>query len=1066
MMEEQVCTTARCSHYADHIQIVSAVQIAWDPRADQNLKGQAFDFVNQLRAEPSAWQPCLSIFTNLPRHPEVVRVYCLEIVNQALQGGFVNEGGMQSVKEELMAYLRDAYKGGGLDRPRDSSMIENKIAQTVTYLFTALYASGWETIFQDLLGLSSSGDASQHDLPEGTMIYLRVVNSVHDEIGDQSLSRSRAEQDRANLLKDLMRQRDIVKIASAWREMLTQWASTNDIIAEAVLRAISKYVSWIDISLIVNQQMLELLFQQLERAQKVGLDPDQEVCRDAAIDVFTEITGKKMKISDKVDMINFLNLNGVASQLIAGPLLTERRFSSQYDTDLAETVAKLVNVTVVDVTRALESEPQSSETWQKAENILQAFLPHLLRFFSDEYDEVCSTVIPGLNDVLSYLRKSAKDGPPSPQRAVMLLPILKAIFAKMRYDDTCSSEDEDEQTDEAEFLDLRKRLDSLQQIIAAADEQLYMDALTALVNETFTNLSKQGLQLNWRDLELALHQMYLFGDLAIKTGGLYNKNKPNSPAAERLVQMMQRMVESGMARYLRTLFNIETDHSLDIRSFIHSATQLQYMEICVRYSTFFDKHTQYITTVLQNFLQLVHHPAVKVKTRSWYLFQRLVRLLRSHVGGIADSIVHSVNDLLPIHAEVPMEADEDESEDFPTSSAEAIFSSQLYLFEAVGCVCGAKSVPADQQARYAESVMQPVFADMQHSLLAARASDQRAILQIHHDIMALGTLARGFSDWVPGSSAVGNAPAEQVQTAFSQVAEATLVALESLKTSFNVRTAARFAFSRLVGVLGARILPQLPRWINGLLTASSSKDEVALFLRLLDQVIFGFKNDISSFLDTLFTGLLQRVFTGLADTPTGTDDEIQLAELKREYLNFLLVILNNDLGSVIVSTTNQPFFDTLIRTIEHFTKDGEDFPTAKMAFQVLGKMCSTWGGPDVVATPGQVNGVSPAPQPALPGLDRFMISRFSPLCWALPATPSFNAKDAQARQVLAEAANLQKVIYAKTGQDYLTYLRTDELRNTGMNDEMINDYLNKLTGLDAKGFRGFFQAFVGRAGGS
>ena len=880
------------------------------------------------------------------------------------------------------------------------------------------------------------------------------------------LSRSRAEQDRANLLKDLMRERDIVKIASAWREMLSQWASTNDTIAEAVLRAISKYVSWIDISLIVNQQMLQLLFQQLERAQKVGLDPDQEVCRDAAIDVFTEITGKKMKVSDKVDMINFLNLNGVASQLIAGPLLTERRFSSQYDTDLAETVAKLVNVTVVDVTRALESEPQSSETWQKAENILQAFLPHLLRFFSDEYDEVCSTVIPGLNDVLSYLRKSAKDGPPSPQRAVMLLPILKAIFAKMRYDDTCASGEEDEQTDEAEFQDLRKRLDSLQQIIAAADEQLYMDALTALVDETFTDLSKQDIQLNWRDLELALHQMYLFGDLAIKTGGLYNKNKPNSPAAERLVQMMQRMVESGIALCLRILLRTETDHSLDIRYFIHPATQLQYMEICVRYSTFFDKHTQYISTVLQNFLQLMHHPVVKVKTRSWYLFQRLVRLLRSHIGSIADSIVQSVNDLLPIRAEVPMEADEDESEDFPTSSAEAIFNSQLYLFEAVGCVCGANSVPADQQARYAESVMQPVFADMEHSLPAARASDQRAILQIHHDIMALGTLARGFSDWVPGSSAVGNAPAEQVQTAFSQVAEATLVALESLKTSFNVRTAARFAFSRLVGVLGARILPQLPRWIDGLLTVSSSKDEVALFLRLLDQVIFGFKNDISSFLDTLFTGLLQRVFTGLADTPTGTDDEIQLAELKREYLNFLLVILNNDLGSVIVSTTNQPFFDTLIRTIEHFTKDGEDFPTAKMAFQVLAKMCSTWGGPDVVATPGQVNGVSPTPQPALPGLDRFMITRFSPLCWALPATPSFNARDAQARQVLAEAANLQKVIYAKTGQDYLTYLRNDELRNTGMNDEMINDYLSKLTGLDAKGFRTFFQAFVGRAGGS
>lgn len=134
-----------------------------------------------------------------------------------------------------------------------------------------------------------------------------------------------------------------------------------------------------------------------------------------------------------------------------------------------------------------------------------------------------------------------------------------------------------------------------------------------------------------------------------------------------------------------------------------------------------------------------------------------------------------------------------------------------------------------------------------------------------------------------------------------QVSEATLVALESLKTSFNVRTAARFAFSRLIGVLGSRILPQLPRWIDGLLTQTSSRDEMALFLRLLDQVIFGFKAEIYSILDALLTPFLQRVFSGIADAPTGTDDEVQLAELKREYLNFLLAVLNNELGAVIIS---------------------------------------------------------------------------------------------------------------------------------------------------------------------
>ena len=523
------------------------MQIAFDynPASDPNLKQQAFEYVNQLRTEPSGWQPCLSIFTKVPRYSNVVRFFSLEIVNNAIEGGTLDEQATNAVKEQLMSYLRKSYGAEESLREREETALENKIAQTITFLFTTCYANQWQSIFDDLLSLTSHNQPGVHDCAEGTVFYLRVVNSIHDEIGDTSLLRSRDEQDRANLLKDLIRERDVQKIAQSWREILTQWGDTSDAIAELSLKAISKWVSWIDIALVVNQQTLELLFKQLSRAQTQPSGQTGEKARDAAIDVFTEITGKKMKLVDKVDMISFLNLENVVEQLIGSPAIGERRGSSGYDTDLAETVAKLVNTTIADIVRALESEPEQSQIWQNAENLLQAFLPHLLRFFSDEYDEVCSTVIPSMNDVLSYLRHAAKEGPPSPQRAVMLLPILEAIFTKMRYDETAEWGDEDDEEDEAEFQDLRKRLDTLQQTIAGADEQLYVDAVTGLVGQTFDNLRTEGSQLDWRDLELALHEMFLFGDLAIRSGGLYQKNKPNSPAAERLVQMMLKMVESG-----------------------------------------------------------------------------------------------------------------------------------------------------------------------------------------------------------------------------------------------------------------------------------------------------------------------------------------------------------------------------------------------------------------------------------------------------------------------------------------------------------------------------------------
>jgi exportin-T len=303
--------------------------------------------------------------------------------------------------------------------------------------------------------------------------------------------------------------------------------------------------------------MLELLYQQLERAQKIDLRTGEEQARDAAIDVFTETVAKKMPSADKVNMITFLNLENVISQLVACPPLSDSK-ASNYDVDLAETVAKLVNTTVVDVVKVLESEDQTSPTWAKAEQLLASLLPHLLRFFSDVFDEVCSTVLGAMNDVLSFLRRANQGENASAQRAAMLLPILKAIFTKMRYDDTADWGQEDEQTDEAEFQDLRKRLGALQASIAIADEQLYIDAVSSLVHDTFERLRAENTQLNWRDLDLALYEVYLMGDLAVKGGGLYQKNKPNSPAAEKLVRMMLEMVQSGKEHFCNPFHGLLT----------------------------------------------------------------------------------------------------------------------------------------------------------------------------------------------------------------------------------------------------------------------------------------------------------------------------------------------------------------------------------------------------------------------------------------------------------------------------------------------------------------------------
>ncbi|XMA08267.1 hypothetical protein WAI453_001058 [Rhynchosporium graminicola] len=1025
-------------------QVENAIEIAWNPASEQTLKAQAFDFLNQLRTDASGRQACVALFTRTPKCAEVVRLVSLDVVNNAIQTQQLDLQSLNYIKETLWEYVRRTYGSGSQDQV-DPASLQNKLTQTLTFLFMALYKQGWESFMDDFLSLTSLRNNGVRDNFVGTVLYLRILGSIHDEVADVMISRSKDETMRNTDLKDTMRARDVDKVASAWEEILSQWRGQGDSVVEMCLKVIGKWVSWIDISLVVHRGTLNILF---DLAGRINPGNGEDKVRDAAIDTFTEIVAKKMKPADKIGMIVFLNLGTVISQLIASPALHDLRTTSSYDTDLAEAVAKLVNNVVFDIVKVLEDTQAESPTRAQAEQLVQIFLPLLLRFFSDEYDEICSTVIPSLTDLLTFLRK-AKPLPPA--YAAMLPPVLNAIVQKMRYDETSSWGNEDEQTDEAEFQELRKRLQVLQKSVAAVDEALYVEILSNVVGTTFQNLEQQGGQMDWRDLDLALHEMYLFGELTVPNGGLYAKSQPSSVAAERLIIMMSTMVKSGIA------------------TFAHPAIQLQYMEIVVRYCSFFENQSDFIEPVLEQFVRLVHHSHIRVKTRSWYLFHRFVKHLRAHVGNVAETVIQSISDLLPIKAEVPSEtAEDDMSSDESDHSADAAFTGQLYLFEAIGCISSTATTPVEKQILYARTIMDPLFSDMERNLGPAKSGDAQAILQIHHVIMALGTLAHGFSDWTPGgSSAVHNAPKPEVSAEFGRAAEAILIALEALRSSFDVRSAARASFSRLMGVLGVGILPFLPRYIDGLLSQSSSKDEMALFLRLLDQVVFGFKKEIYNVLDSLLTPLLQRVFAGLAEPITGTDDEVQLAELRREYLTFVQIILNNDLGAVLVSGSNQAFFESLVASVttlaETVTSGTGNLAASRLAFSVITRMADLWGGPAIATVGPQATSSSIPPAPAFDGFDRFLIERFHPICWAVLREPTFRpATDAQAKQVLNEIAGLEQMIYMKTGQMFLDHLQQSFFPAMGLDG---TDFIKSMTtSADRKGLAGYLQGFLRQRG--
>ncbi|KAJ1337434.1 exportin-T [Microdochium nivale] len=1019
-------------------QIENAIEITWNPSSDQSLRGQAFEYLNQIRTDSQAWQACLALFTRSPRSSDIVRHVTLEIVNHAIQIQALDVQSLTYLKDSLLEYVRNTY-GSGRQSEADPASLQNKLTQTLTTLFITLYQHGWESAIDDFLALTVLPGSNARDNSIGVVMYLRILGSIHDEIADVLVMRQDNQSRLHSELKDLLRSRDVPKVAQSWQDILSQFANQDDTIIEMALKVIGRWSSWIDISLIISDGMLGHIMPLVGRSQQGG---GEDKVRHAAVDAFTEIVGKKMRPADKTDMISFLNLREIVSQLIASPPLNEWKGTPQYDTDLGEAVAKLVNTTIADLVRVLEDKATDDNTRAKANQLLHDFIPLLLRFFSDEYDEICSTVIPSLTDVLTYLRRLQK----LPDAfSGSLPPILDAIIRKMRYDETCSWGNEDEQTDEAEFQELRKRLQVLQKSVAAVDENLYIEVLSNVVANTFQRLDEQGSNMDWRDVDLALHEMFLFGELAMPNQGLGAKSQPNPAASERLMAMMTKMVQSGIA------------------TFPHPAILLQYMEICVRYCAFFETQPQFIAPVLEHFVRLVHHDHVRIRTRSWYLFHRFAKHLRAQVGNVAETIIRSIGDLLPIKAEVPGdEADDDMSSDQTDNSADAVFTSQLYLFEAIGCISSTSSTPADKQALYARSVLDPLFQDMERNLTKAKSGDAQAVLQIHHIILALGTLAHGFSDWMPGTnSATQRSPPEKILSdEFARAAEAILIALGQLNGSSEVRTACRSAFSRLLGVLGSAVLPQLPQWIEGLLSQSSSKDEMAMFLRLLDQVVYGFKSEIFDVLNQLLTPLLQRIFGGLSEPINGTDDEIQLAELRREYLTFLGIILNNELAGVLISEANQGFFDALFTSILGLAREVDpasgNLPASRLAFGLLTKMANVWGGADIANISANPSAPTGSPAPTIPGFDQFLIDRFHAVCWEVLRDPNFKPwADAQTKQVLNEMAGLEQTIYLKTGDRFIQHLQSTLFPALGTDG---NDFLRSMTtSVDKKTFGKYLQ---------
>lgn len=149
-----------------------------------------------------------------------------------------------------------------------------------------------------------------------------------------------------------------------------------------------------------------------------------------------------------------------------------------------------------------------------------------------------------------------------------------------------------------------------------------------------------------------------------------------------------------------------------------------------------------------------------------------------------------MRDLLPIVAEIP-ELEEPELDVLTEAVNSSAFDSQLYLFEAVGTLSSLLFKSPTEQSAVLLSLVKPLMDDLSNNFQAFRttgASDLIPIVKVHHIVMALGNIAKGFPDYPTTPSEGYILPPLEV---FTQMAQAILVCLEAMNVFKPIRDAVR-----------------------------------------------------------------------------------------------------------------------------------------------------------------------------------------------------------------------------------------------------------------------------------
>ncbi|KAM6601711.1 hypothetical protein CsatA_021320 [Cannabis sativa] len=852
---------------------------------DSELKLKAKEYCDKIKEEPAICRLCIEklCFSNLVQ----IQFWCLQTLHDVIRVGYsaISPDERYLIRKSVFSIAcfegLDDHNVRILEGP---AFIKNKLAQILVTLIYSEYPLIWWSLFVDFLPHLSKG-AAVIDM------FCRVLNALDVELISLDYPRTPEEMTVGGRVKDEMRQHCVSQIVRAWYDIISLYRNSDEVLCSSVLESMKRYVSWIDIGLIVNDAFIPLLF------ELVLVDRLSEPLRCAAAGCLLAVVSKRMDHQTKLSLLQNLRINRVFGLV-----------NKDGDSELISSLAQLLTgyaVEVLECFKRLNSEDAKSISME----LLDEVLPSV--FYVMQHCELDSTfsIVQFLSCYVATMKSL------SPLREKQLLhvgQILEVIRSQIRYNpiyrESLDKLDKTGQEEEDRMVEFRKDLFVLLRTVG----RVAPNVTHLFIRNSLASAAESPRERNVEEVEAALSLLYAFGeslsDEAMRTGsGLLSELVP---------------------QLLSTTFPCHSNRLV----------ALVYLETITRYLKFVQENAEYIPMVLNAFLDErgMHHPSIYVSRRASYLFMRVVKLLKVKLVPYIEKILQSLQDTVARFTSLNCTSKE------LTGSEDG-----SHIFEAIGILIGMEDVPPAKQADYLSSLLTPLCHQVEALLINAKVLTPEEtpvkVASIQQIIIAINSLSKGFSERLVTTSR----PAIGIM--FKQTLDVLLQVLIAFPKIDPLRSKVTSFLHRMVETLGASVFPYLPKALEQLLAESEPKEMVGLLV-LLNQLICKFSTLVHSILDEVFPAIAGRILSVIPrdvfpSGPGTNNEEIrELQELQRTFYTFLHVIATHDLSSVFLSPKSREYLHPIMQLLLFTACKHKDITVRKACVQIFIRLIKDWCG--------------------------------------------------------------------------------------------------------------------------